>query len=121
MPLSTATGKRKIFGGRLQGNQDGDSQPNYSDFVVSRALRMVLKRALADRLVLAAAFLVVLFAAMLVAAIPIYVNAVGQSGLRERLARAPVTEANVQVTAPSTAGDDYATLDRRVSKLARAT
>ena len=82
---------------------------------------MVLKRALADRLVLAAAFLVVLFAAMLVAAIPIYVNAVGQSGLRSRLAHAPVTEANVQATAPATAGDDYAAVDRRVTELARKT
>jgi hypothetical protein len=82
---------------------------------------MVLKRALADRLVLAAAFLVVLFAAMLVAAIPIYVNAVGQSGLRERLEHAPVTEANVQATAPATAGDDYGALDRRLTELARRT
>ncbi len=82
---------------------------------------MVLKRALADRLVLAAAFLVVLFAAMLVAAIPSYVNAVGQSGLRERLRHAPVTDANVQATAPSTAGDDYTSLDRRVTELARRT
>ncbi|HZT44593.1 MAG TPA: FtsX-like permease family protein [Gaiellaceae bacterium] len=82
---------------------------------------MVLKRALADRLVLAAAFLVVLFAAMLVSAIPIYVDAVGQSGLRARLAHAPVTEANVQASAPATAGEPYGPLDVRVTSLARET
>jgi FtsX-like permease family protein len=80
---------------------------------------MVLKRALADRVVLAAAFFVVLFGAMLVSAIPIYVNAVGQSGLRERLARAPVQEANVQATAPVSSGDDVAALDAHVSGLAK--
>ncbi len=77
---------------------------------------MVLKRALADRVVLAAAFFVVLFGAMLVAAIPIYVNAVGQSGLRERLERAPVTEANLEATAPVSGGDPAA-LDSQVTKL----
>lgn len=80
---------------------------------------MVLKRALADRVVLAAAFAVVVFGATLVAAIPIYVNAVGQSGLRERLARAPVTEANLEASAPVSSGGDFATLDPRVSALAR--
>jgi FtsX-like permease family protein len=80
---------------------------------------MVLKRALADRLVLAAAFFVVLFGATLVAAIPIYVNAVGQSGLRERLARAPVSEGNLEATAPSTTGGEFPALDARVSGLAR--
>ena len=80
---------------------------------------MVLKRAFADRVVLGAAFFVVLFGATLVAAIPIYVNAVGQSGLRERLARAPVTEANLEATAPVSSGGDFATLDRTVSGLAR--
>ncbi len=59
---------------------------------------VVLKRALADRLVVVTAFLVVLLSATLVSAIPIYANAVAESGLRERLARAPVTEANVQAT-----------------------
>ena len=82
---------------------------------------MVLKRALADRVVLAAAFCVVLFGATLVAAIPIYVNAVGQSGLRERLARAPVTEANLQATAPSASGREFRALDAQVTRLARGT
>ncbi len=80
---------------------------------------MVLKRALADRVVLAAAFFVVLFGATLVAAIPIYVNAVGQSGLRERLARAPVTEANLEATAPVSGGGEAA-LDSQVTKLTQA-
>ena len=38
-------------------------KPNYRNFVVSLAVSMVLKRALADRVVLAAAFCVVLFGA----------------------------------------------------------
>ncbi|HSS72179.1 MAG TPA: FtsX-like permease family protein [Gaiellaceae bacterium] len=80
---------------------------------------MVLKRALADRVVLAAAFFVVLFGATLVAAIPIYVNAVGQSGLRERLARAPVTEANLEATAPASGGEEAA-LDSQVTELTQA-
>ncbi len=80
---------------------------------------MVLKRALADRVVLAAAFFVVLFGATLVAAIPIYVNAVGQSGLRERLERAPVTEANLEATAPVSGGEEAA-LDSQVTKLTQA-
>ena len=80
---------------------------------------MVLKRAFADRVVLAAAFFVVLFGATLVAAIPIYVNAVGQSGLRERLERAPVTEANLEATAPVSGGEEAA-LDSQVTKLTQA-
>ena len=79
-------------------------------------MSIVLKRALADRVVLAAAFFVVLFGSTLVAAIPIYVNAVGQSGLRERLERAPVTESNLEATAPVSGGEEGA-LDSQVTKL----
>ena len=82
-------------------------------------MSIVLKRALADRVVLAAAFSVVLFGATLVAAIPIYVNAVGQSGLRERLERAPVTEANLEATAPASGGEEAA-VDSQVTKLTQA-
>ena len=58
---------------------------------------MPLKTAAADRLVTGAAFLVVLLAACLVAAIPIYADAVAESSLRARLARVPVEDANVQL------------------------
>ena len=56
-----------------------------------------LKTAAADRLVTGAAFLVVLLAASLVAAIPIYADAVAESSLRARLARVPVEDANAQL------------------------
>ncbi len=79
---------------------------------------LVLKRMLADRLLLAGAFLVVLFSAMLVSGIPIYVNAVAQSGLRARLARAPYTDANVQASVYA-AGDPRGSLDARVTGIAR--
>ncbi len=78
---------------------------------------VVLKRALADRLVVVTAFLVVLLSATLVSAIPIYANAVAESGLRERLARAPVTEANVQATVHVFDGGTGAVLDRQVTRI----
>jgi FtsX-like permease family len=81
-------------------------------------LSLVLKGAIADRLVVATAFLVVLLAATLVSAIPIYANAVAQSSLRERLERAPATEANVQATVGIFGGDDPE-LDETVGQIAR--
>jgi FtsX-like permease family len=79
---------------------------------------MVLKGAVADRLVVATAFLVVLLAATLVAAIPIYASAVAQSSLRERLERAPATESNVQATVSVSGGRDPG-LDDTVEEIAR--
>jgi hypothetical protein len=76
-----------------------------------------LKTAAADRLVTGAAFLVVLLAASLVAAIPIYADAVAQSSLRARLERAPVTDANVQLVVDVFAGGAESELDRRVRGL----
>ncbi len=79
---------------------------------------IVLKGAVADRLVVSTAFLVVLLAATLVAAIPIYASAVAESSLRERLERAPVTEANVQARISIFGGTDPG-LDESVEEAAR--
>lgn len=76
-----------------------------------------LKTAAADRLVVSAAFLVVLLAASLVAAIPIYADAVAQSSLRARLERAPVEDANLQLAVDVFGGTVDTTLDRRVREL----
>ena len=76
-----------------------------------------LKTAAADRLVTAAAFLVVLLAASLVAAIPIYADAVAESSLRARLARVPVEDANVQLVVDVFAGGAERGLDGRVREL----
>src|SRR5215216_5506129 len=53
------------------------------------AWRLVLKRSASDLLIIAAAFVTVLLAAMLLAAGPIYANAVALSGLERTLADAP--------------------------------
>jgi hypothetical protein len=79
---------------------------------------VIVKGALADRLVVGTAFVVVLLAVTLVAAIPIYANAVAQSSLRERLERAPATESNVQATVGVFGGTDPA-LDDTVEEVAR--
>jgi hypothetical protein len=79
----------------------------------------VLKGAFADRLVVSTAFLVVLLSATLVAAIPIYANAVAESSLRERLERAPATEANLQATVSVFGGGSDRALDARVGEIAR--
>jgi hypothetical protein len=79
----------------------------------------VLKGAFADRLVVVTAFLVVLLSATLVAAIPIYAGAVAESSLRERLERAPATEANVQATVNVFGGSGDRPLDERVESVAR--
>ncbi|HET8741647.1 MAG TPA: ABC transporter permease [Gaiella sp.] len=76
-----------------------------------------MKTAAADRLVTGAAFLVVLLAASLVAAIPIYADAVAESSLRARLARVSVEDANVQLAVDVFAGGADSGLDRRVREL----
>src|SRR5918998_295532 len=79
---------------------------------------IALKGAFSDRSVVATAFLVVLLSATLVAAIPIYASAVAESSLRERLGRAPVTQANVQATV-NVFGDGAPRLDAAVEEVAR--
>lgn len=78
---------------------------------------VIVKGALADRLVVGTAFVVVLLASTLVAAIPIYADAVAESSLRERLERAPATESNLQATVGIFGGADPE-LDRTVEQVA---
>jgi FtsX-like permease family len=78
---------------------------------------VIVKGALADRLVVGTAFVVILLAATLVAAIPIYADAVAESSLRERLERAPATESNLQATVGIFGGADPE-LDRTVEQVA---
>ena len=80
---------------------------------------MALKGMFADRLVVLTAFLVVLLAASLLAAIPIYANAVAQSSLRERLQRAPTNEKNLQATVHVFDSGGERGLDRRVQRIVR--
>lgn len=62
------------------------------------AWRLVLKRAASDRLIVAAAFLTVLLAAALLAAGPIYSDAVALSGLERTLADAPARDSGLEVS-----------------------
>jgi hypothetical protein len=78
-----------------------------------------LKGALADHFVVLTAFLVVLLATSLVAAIPIYSDAVAQSSLRERLDRAPSNETDVLLTVPVPGGTADSQLDERVRGVVR--
>jgi FtsX-like permease family len=87
--------------------------------MLSSRLTLVLKGAFADRLVVATAFVVVLLSTTLVAAIPIYADAVAQSSLRERLERAPETEANVQATVNLFGGVSERPVDSRVTTIAQ--
>jgi hypothetical protein len=81
---------------------------------------VALKGALADPFVVLTAFLVVLLATSLVAAIPIYSDAVAQSSLRERLDRAPSSETDLQLTVPVFGGEVDPRLDARVRAAVRA-
>jgi hypothetical protein len=78
----------------------------------------VLQRAVASWPLLCAAFVTVLVAATLIAAIPIYSEAVALSGLERSLESAPVTETSVEVSG-FVAEDDYASVDRRVTSAVR--
>jgi len=77
------------------------------------------KAALADRVVLVAAGVVVLLAASVVAAIPIYANAVEEASLHGRLEKAPVRTANLQASVDYFGGNDGSALDAGVRRLAR--
>lgn len=82
--------------------------------------RIVLKRARADWLPLSAALLVVLFATTLLAAGPIYADAVSVSGLRRTLHDAPPTSANVELSTFAQ-NSDYGALDQQVTRVASET
>ncbi|MGH3007585.1 MAG: hypothetical protein ACRDOS_17060, partial [Gaiellaceae bacterium] len=62
-------------------------------------LRLVVQRAAASWPLLSGAFVTVLVAAALIAAIPIYSDAVAGAGLERSLASAPVEETSVEVSA----------------------
>ncbi len=76
------------------------------------AWRLVLKRAASDRLIVGAAFVTVLLAAALLAAGPIYSEAVALSGLERTLEDAPARDSGLQVSGRIPLGDGSATGDR---------
>jgi hypothetical protein len=75
----------------------------------------VLRRAAADWPVLIAAFATILLATVLLAAAPIYSEAVAKSGLRRTLADAAPTRVNAEVAA-RLGGEEYAAADRLVAR-----
>jgi FtsX-like permease family protein len=79
------------------------------------AWRLVLKRSASDLLIIAAAFVTVLLAAMLLAAGPIYANAVALSGLERTLADAPARDSGLQVSARLPL-EDYGQTSARVER-----
>src|SRR5579884_3557975 len=78
---------------------------------------IVIKRARADWLPLGASLLVVLFATTLLAAGPIYADAVSVSGLRRTLHDAPATKANLEFSTYAQSRD-YAALNAQVLRVA---
>jgi FtsX-like permease family len=76
------------------------------------AWRLVLKRAASDRLIVCAAFLTVLLAATLLAAGPIYSEAVALSGLERTLADAPARDSGLEISGRIPLADYSATRDR---------
>lgn len=87
--------------------------------MISAAWRVVLKRSLSDWLILLAAFITILLATTLLAAGPIYADAVTLSGVHRTLHDAPVTDANVEISTRAR-GDAYAELDANVVEAASA-
>lgn len=84
------------------------------------AWRLILKRAAADRLIVAAAFVTVLLAATLVAAGPIYSESVALSGLRRTLTDAPVQQRGLEISA-RVPGDRYAAVSAPATRSLEAT
>jgi ABC-type lipoprotein release transport system permease subunit len=88
--------------------------------ILVTAWRLVVKRALADWLILLAALVTIVLATTLLAAGPIYADAVTLSAVRRTLNDAAVTEANVQFTVRATP-DNALEVDERVrAEAARA-
>lgn len=83
--------------------------------VLKTAWKVMVKRAIADRLILAAALITVVLATVLLAAGPIYSDAVTLAGLRRTLEDAPVTESNavVEVRSAEAGYDDLAAIAER--------
>ena len=76
------------------------------------AWRLVLKRAASDRLIVGAAFVTVLLAAALLAAGPIYSEAVALSGLERTLEDAPARDSGLEVSGRIPLADASATGER---------
>ncbi|MGZ8563463.1 MAG: FtsX-like permease family protein, partial [Candidatus Limnocylindria bacterium] len=81
------------------------------------AWRVSLHRTRADWPIIAAAWLIVLLAATLLAAGPIYSNAVSLAGLHRVLHDAPIADANVEVTARVDPAEAPASLDQIIAQL----
>jgi hypothetical protein len=92
---------------------DGTTLPGQPSRV--DALRLVVQRAAASWPLLSAAFVTVLVAATLIAAIPIYSDAVALSGLARSLDAAPVTESSIEVS-EFVDREGYAAADRAVTR-----
>lgn len=82
--------------------------------VLATSWRVVVRRAVADRIILFAALVTILLAAMLVASGPIYADAVSLSAVRRTLADAEVQDANAEITV-RTMSDNYAVANERVN------
>ena len=65
--------------------------------VLKAGWRVIVRRAASDKAVLAAVFITIVFAITLMAAGPIYANAVTISSLRRTLVDAPITESSVAI------------------------
>ena len=76
------------------------------------AWRLVLKRAASDRLIVGAAFVTVLLAAALLAAGPIYSEAVALSGLERTLEDAPARDSGLEVSGRIPLQDETETAER---------
>ena len=83
------------------------------------AWRLVLKRAASDRLIVGAAFITVLLAAALLAAGPIYSEAVALSGLERTLEDAPARDSGLEVSGRIPLEDASSTDDRVASGIHR--
>ncbi|CAN5159706.1 ABC transporter permease [soil metagenome] len=87
--------------------------------LLASAWRIVVNRSLADWLILSAALVTVLIATTLLAAGPIYADAVALSGVHRTLEDAPVQDVNVEVSI-RTDGERFAAADRNVQSTVAA-
>ena len=83
------------------------------------AWRLVLKRAASDRLIVGAAFITLLLAAALLAAGPIYSEAVALSGLERTLEDAPARDSGLEVSGRIPLEDASSADDRVASGIHR--
>jgi hypothetical protein len=82
------------------------------------AWNLVLRRAASDAVIVGAAFVTILLATVLLAAGPIYANAVASAGLERTLADAPARDSGLQVSARIPI-DSYGETSARVARAVR--